>query len=80
MGKPFDELNEKIKALRGISSIQKTWSNVSPFINEAERSRYLLMLESAKFFMVRNDFGRVNREYRLIHQFLRTIQSRGKDI
>ena len=37
------------------------------------------MLDTAKFFMMRNNFVRVNREYRVIHSFLQTVQARGKD-
>ena len=79
MGKHFSELNEKIKALRGISMIQRTWSDVARMMSEQDRSRYLLMLDTAKFFMMRNNYVRVNREYRVIHSFLQTVQARGKD-
>ena len=79
MAKHFSELNEKIKALRGISLIQRTWADVAYMMSEKDRSGYLMMLDTAKFFMMRNDFVRVNREYRVIHNFLQTVQSRGEN-
>ena len=79
MAKNFSELNEKIKALRGISLIQRTWADVACMMSEKDRSGYLMMLDTAKFFMMRNDFIRVNREYRVIHNFLQTVQARGED-
>lgn len=80
MSKQYGDLNQKIKALRGISQIQRTWADVAYLMSEQDRKQYLLMLDTAKFFMMRNDFVRVNREYRSISDYLQTIQARDEGL
>lgn len=78
MSNHYGDLNQKIQALRGISQIQRTWADVAYMMSEGDRRHYLLMLDTAKFFMMRNDFVRVNREYRSINLYLQKIQAREK--
>ena len=74
----IQEMFRKVKALDGLTQIQETWACIVDKVTEEERSKYILMLETAKFFMMKGDFQRVIREYQTTHLFLLNIQLRGK--
>ena len=74
----IQEMFRKVEALEGLTQIQETWASIVEKITEEERAHYVLMLETAKFFMMKGDFQRVIREYQTTHLFLLNIQLRGK--
>jgi hypothetical protein len=75
----IQEMFKKVNALDGITQIQQTWATVVDKVTDEERAQYVLMLETAKFFMMKGDFARVLREYKTTHLFLLNIQLRGEN-
>lgn len=78
MDEQINKMNEKIKALDGINLIQQTWAEIYDRVTDEDRFRYIVMLESAQFYMLQEDFARVNREYQATYLFLLNIQLRGE--
>ena len=75
----LDGLNQKLKAMKMMNIILSTWTEMKHLMSEADNTRYLLMLETAKFFMLRNNFARVIREYESTIYLLDSIRSDQKN-
>lgn len=71
----IDGLNQKLQAMKMMNNILSTWTRMKHLMSEDDTTRYLLMLETAKFFMLRNNFSRVIREYECTIHLLESIES-----